>query len=89
MTIMSQQRNNEMKETFCCSLGPIPWAFANSMGTLKKTNKVILMHELDKNIESSEEVLYILVSQSMVWRWLEKSKLMVEEFALKLLNAIT
>ena len=59
------------------------------MDTLKKTNNVILMHELDKNIESSEEVLYILVSQSMVWRWLEKSKLLVEEFALKLLSAVT
>ena len=54
IAIMSQQRN--IKEIFCYPLGPIPWAFANFMGTLKKTKKAILIHELKKNAESSEEV---------------------------------
>ena len=46
-----------MKEIVCYPVGPIPLALVESMGTLKKTNKTILMHELEKNGEPSKEVL--------------------------------
>lgn len=46
-----------MMEIFCYPIGPIRWGLANSMGVLKKTNKAILMHELEKNAEPSKEVL--------------------------------
>ena len=56
INIMSQRRNIEMKEIFCYLLGPIPWALGNSMGISKKINKTILMHEVEKNAESSDKV---------------------------------
>ena len=49
--MMSQHRNIDMKEIFAFPQGPVPWALVDSMGTLKKTNKAILMHELEKNAE--------------------------------------
>ena len=48
------------------------------MGTLKKKNKVILMHELEKNAELSEEVLsYSFTRNDGMALVREKSKLMV------------
>ena len=61
IVIMSQQRNIEVKEIFCYPLGPIPWALASSMGTLKKTNKAILMPELEKNASRVRKYYHILV----------------------------
>ena len=55
--MMSQHRNTDMKEIFTCPLGPVPWALADSIGALKKTNKAILMHDIEKNAEPNEEVL--------------------------------
>ena len=46
-----------MKEIFCYQLGPFPWAPTDSVVTLKKTNKAILMRELEENIEPRNQVL--------------------------------
>ena len=91
IAIMSQQRNIEMKEIFCYPLGPISWALADSMGTLKKTKKTILMHELEKNAEPSEEVLWhscTIIDSMALTRKIETSGLTYEEFAIKLPNAV-
>ena len=91
IVIMSQQRNIEMKEIFCYPLGPIPWALANSMGTLKKTNKAILMPKLEKNAESSEEVLShscTIIDGIALVRKIKTAGLTYEQFSVKLLNAV-
>ena len=88
---MSQQRNIEMKEIFCYPFGPIPWALANSMGTLKKTNKAILMPKLEKNAESSEEVLShscTIIDGLALVRKIKTAGLTYEQFSVKLLNAV-
>ena len=91
IVIMSQQRNIEMKEIFCYPLGPISWALASSMGTLRKTNKAILMPELEKNAESSEEVLShscTIIDGIALVRKIKTAGLTYEQFSVKLLNAV-
>ena len=48
VSMMSQHRNIDMKGIFAFPLGPVLWALADSMETLKKNNKAILMHEIEK-----------------------------------------
>ena len=90
-TTMSQQRNNEMKKMFCYPIGRISWALTNIMNTLKKTNKAILMHELEKHAEQNEEVLSnscTLTDGMALVRKIGNAGLTYEEFALTLLNAV-
>ena len=91
ITTMSQQRNIEMKKMFCYLLGPIPWALTSSMSTLKKTNKAILMHELEKHTEPNEKVLShscTIIDGMALVRKIENAGLTYEEFSLKLLSAV-
>ena len=88
---MSQQRNNEMKKMFCYPIGPIYWALTNIMSTLKKTNKAILMHELEKHAAPNEEVLShscTLTDGMALVRKIGNAGLTYEEFAPMLLNAV-
>ena len=90
-TTMSQQRNNEMKKMFCYPIGPIYWALTNTMSTLKKTNKAILMHELEKHAEPNEEVLShscTLTDGMALVRKIGNAGLTYEEFVLTLLNDV-
>ena len=57
IAMMSQHRNIDMKEIFAF---PVPSALADSMGTLKKTNKAILMHELEKMLSQMKRYYLIL-----------------------------
>ena len=91
IAMMSHHRNIDMKETFIFAfpLGPVPWALADSMGTLKKTNKAILMHELEKNAEPNEEVLSnncTVIDGMALVRKIKTVGLTYGEFALKLFN---
>ena len=91
IAMMSQHRNIDMKEIFAFPLGPVPWALADSMATLKKTNKAILMHELEKNAEPNEEVLSntcTVIDGMALVRMIKRAGLTYEEFALKLLNTV-
>ena len=91
ITTISQQRNIEMKKIFCYLLGPIPWALTNSMSTLKKTNKAILMHELEKHAEPNEKVLShscTITDDMTLVRKIGIAGLTYEEFVLKLLSAV-
>ena len=91
IAMMSQHRNIDMKEIFAFPLGPVPWALADSMATLKKTNEAILMHELEKNAEPNEEVLSntcTVIDGMALVRMIKRAGLTYEEFALKLLNTV-
>ena len=91
ITTVRQQRNIEMKKNLCYPLGPIPWALTDSMSTLKKTNKAILMHELEKHAEPNEKVLShscTITDDMTLVRKIGNAGLTYEEFALKLLNAV-
>ena len=79
-----------MKKIFCYLLGPIPWALTNSMSTLKKTNKAILMHELEKHAEPNEVLSHscTITDDMTLVRKIGNAGLTYEEFALKLLNAV-
>ena len=59
---MSQQRNIEMRKIFCKLLGPIPCALTDSMGTMMKTSKAILMYGLEKLQSRVRKYYQILVS---------------------------
>jgi len=42
MILIGQTRKLDMKDIFSLCLGPIPWAFATPIGTLRKTAKSAL-----------------------------------------------
>ena len=56
MTVNSQSRNFDMKHVLSHLLGTIPWSFAISDDTLRKTNKVVLSNNLEKESTPSEEI---------------------------------
>ena len=88
--MMTQHRNIDMKEIFSFPLGPVPWALADSMGTLKKTNKAILMHKLEKNAEPNEEVLSntcTVIDGMVLVRKIKTAGFTYEEFTLKSLSS--
>ena len=90
IAMMSQHRNIDMKEIFASPLGPVPWALADSMGTLKKTNKAILMHKLEKNAEPNEEVLSntcTVIDGMVLVRKIKTAGFTYEEFTLKSLSS--
>ena len=45
MTVISQNRNLDMKEVLSHPLDPILWSLATSDGTLRKTNKGSLQQQ--------------------------------------------
>ena len=85
--MMSHHRNIDMKEIFIFAfpLGPVPWALADSMGTLKKTNKAILMHDLEKMQSQMKNTCTVIDGMALV-RKIKTVGLTYGEFALKLLN---
>ena len=50
-------RTKHLKDVFCYPLGPVLLAFAASNGELMKTSKLKLMHELEKGITTTVNVL--------------------------------
>ena len=46
-----EKRKLDLQDVFRYPLGPSPWALADSMGGLKKTSKVSILHELEKSTE--------------------------------------
>ena len=83
--MMSQHRNIDVKEIFVFPLGPVPWALADSMGTLKKTNKAILMHDLEKMQSQMKNTCTVIDGMALV-RKIKTVGLTYGEFALKLFN---
>ena len=56
MIIIAQSRKLDMKEVLKHPLGPIPWSLATSDGSLRKTCKVSLARELQKNVSPAESL---------------------------------
>jgi len=52
--LIAESRKVNMEEMFMYPLGVIPWALANSDGTMKKTNKALLSLHLEKNVPAHE-----------------------------------
>ena len=91
VTTVRQQRNIEMRKKFLLPTWSFPWALTDSMNTLKKTNKAILMHELEKHAEPNEKVLShscTITDDMTLVRKIGIAGLTYEEFVLKLLSAV-
>ncbi|KAK3869740.1 hypothetical protein Pcinc_015599 [Petrolisthes cinctipes] len=56
MILVAESRQVNMKDVLAYPLGPLPWALANSDGTLRKTNKAALARELEKNVSAAEDI---------------------------------
>lgn len=56
MILVAESRQVNMKDVLAHPLGPLPWALANTDGTLRKTNKAVLARELEKNVSAAEEI---------------------------------
>ena len=44
-----QHRNVDLKGVFKYPLGPLPWSLSGVVGELRKTNKVAILHQLEKD----------------------------------------
>ena len=55
MTLISQNRELDMKEVLAHPLGPIPWSLACNDGTLRKTSKATLGKILESLVEPAEK----------------------------------
>ena len=51
LALVMQTRCIDLKNVFQYPLGPYPWSLCGSMGELKKTNKSVLMHFLEKDVD--------------------------------------
>ena len=49
MVIIMQHCNVDLKEVFKYPLGPLPWSLSGVVGELCKTNKVAILHHLEKD----------------------------------------
>ena len=56
MILVAKSRELNLKDDLSHPLGPLPWAFANVDGTVKRTNKSALARHLEKNVSASEEI---------------------------------
>lgn len=56
MILVAESRKVNMKDVLAHPLGPLPWALSNADGSLRKTNKVALARELEKNVSPAEDI---------------------------------
>lgn len=56
MILVAESRKLHMKDVLDHPLGPLPWALANSDGTLRKTDKAALATELEKHVSPAENI---------------------------------
>ena len=49
IVLIMQRRSINLQNVFCYILRPLPWALSGSVGKLRKTNKVALLHSLEKD----------------------------------------
>ena len=57
-----EKRQLDLKKVFCYPLGPFHWSLADSNGGLKKTSKVSILHESEKDTEPVVEPIVHHVS---------------------------
>ncbi|KAK5859272.1 hypothetical protein PBY51_003352 [Eleginops maclovinus] len=56
MILVAESRQLHMSDVLAHPLGPLPWALANGDGSLRKTNKVALARELEKNVAPADVI---------------------------------
>ena len=56
ISLVAQIRSLDMRSVFKFPLGPLPWALVEPMGTMKKTSKATLLHNLEGPVEPLERV---------------------------------
>ena len=56
MILVAESRKINMKEVLAHPLGPLPWSFANSDGSLRKTNKTALTKDMEKRVLPAETI---------------------------------
>ena len=68
ISLVAHIRSLDMRSVFKFPLGPLPWALAEPMGTLKKTSKATFLHKLEGPVEPLEKVSgdYAMVFDGMV-----------------------
>ena len=68
ISLVAHIRSLDMRSIFKFPLGPLPWALAEPMGTLKKTSKATFLHKLEGPVEPLERVSgdYAMVFDGMV-----------------------
>ena len=55
--LVADSRSVNMKDVLAHPLGSLPWALANTDGSLRKTNKGALARKLEKNVSPAEAIL--------------------------------
>ena len=56
ISLVAQIRSLDMRSVFKFPLGRLPWALVEPMGTVKKTSKATLLHNLEGPVEPLERV---------------------------------
>lgn len=56
MFLIASSRNLDLREVLQHPLGPLPWALANSDGTMKTTNKAALARNVEKRAPPAEKI---------------------------------
>ena len=67
ISLMLQSRKVDLKDVFCCPLGPVPWALATSNGKVMKTSKPKLIVRLKKVSLLLSMFPYLLFPYSTEW----------------------
>ena len=56
LALIMQTRTVDLRDVFTYPLGPHPWSLAGVMGGLRKSNKALLLHMLEKDVDPVEDV---------------------------------
>ena len=91
IAIIAQKRSVNLKRVFQHPLRSLFWVLSNSMGTLKKTTKSLLMHKLEKNSEfllSVEDKDALIIDAMAYAKQLKVIDIKYGSFAANLLSTI-
>ena len=91
VSLIAQSRNIKVRDLFAFSLGAVPLVFAGIDGTLKKIPKSVLLHKLEADIPSVEDVPLngaMIIDGMTLVRQIRTSKITFEEFSINLLRHV-
>ena len=91
ISFVAQIRSIDMRSIFQFPLGPLPWALAEPIGSLKKTSKAALLHKLEGKVHPIESIQgpHMLIVDGMAY--VQQTKVADKtfgDFALDLLQRI-
>ena len=91
ISLIAQIRSLDMRSVFRYPLGPLPWSLAEAIGTLKKTSKASLLHQLEGKVSSIERISgrFALIVDGMAFvQQIKVVNITYSEFAMKLLERV-